>query len=427
MTTDSTSGPAPARPGGTAGVSAAGASTRGHDARTSGDPRAPVGRLLGVDAARGLALAGMIAVHTVPDFDAEGRLTAAYAIAAGRASALFALLAGVGMGLLLASRARRSPNDAVPATRRALLRRAALLLILGLVLGSFASPPIVILAWYAVMFVLVVPFLGLGTRALIGLAAAWVLAMPVGCFALRTVVPDSPIVDPGLDSVLHPWALARELLLTGTYPALVWAGYLLVGLVVARLPLHRRTVQVWLLLGGAGVAVAARLLSSVLLDLTGGVASLPGGPPLPRSVHDVLLAGALGTTPTTDWRWLLVAAPHTGTPFDVLTTAGSALAVLGGCLLLADTVAVWALRPVAAMGAMTLTLYSLHVVALDVTLPWAGYSGAGLWLVHVLVALGLATAWSVTLGRGPLEVLSHRVAWGSSSTPVPRERGRVAG
>ena len=49
---------------------------------------------------------------------------------------------------------------------------------------------------------------------------------------------------------------------------------------------------------------------------------------------------AYGTTPTDDWRWLLVAAPHTGTPFDLLHTIGTSLAVLGACILLTRSDAV---------------------------------------------------------------------------------------
>jgi len=57
-------------------------------------------RLAGVDVARGLALLGMAAVHIFPEQSADGGLHPAYVVAAGRASALFAVLAGVGLALL---------------------------------------------------------------------------------------------------------------------------------------------------------------------------------------------------------------------------------------------------------------------------------------------------------------------------------------
>ena len=42
-----------------------------------------------------------------------------------------------------------------------------------------------------------------------------------------------------------------------------------------------------------------------------------------------------GNTPTGGaWEWLLVVAPHSTTPFDLAQTIGSALPVIGLCLLL---------------------------------------------------------------------------------------------
>ena len=41
-----------------------------------------------------------------------------------------------------------------------------------------------------------------------------------------------------------------------------------------------------------------------------------------------------GNTPTGGpWEWLLVVAPHSATPFDLAQTIGSALLVIGLCLL----------------------------------------------------------------------------------------------
>ena len=56
-------------------------------------------RLAGVDAARGLAVLGMVAVHVLPTDDRDGQLTLPEAIAGGRSSAAFAVLAGVGVAL----------------------------------------------------------------------------------------------------------------------------------------------------------------------------------------------------------------------------------------------------------------------------------------------------------------------------------------
>jgi hypothetical protein len=57
-------------------------------------------RSMGVDAARGVALVGMIAVHTYPEAWPNGTQSIAQMVAGGRTSALFALLAGVGIALM---------------------------------------------------------------------------------------------------------------------------------------------------------------------------------------------------------------------------------------------------------------------------------------------------------------------------------------
>src|SRR5690606_29876798 len=80
----------------------AGAADRG----TAADGRAAHGtrRLVGVDAARGAALLGMIAVHSLSEADAAGRPTVEYTVVSGRAAALFGVLAGVGVAFLTGRR-----------------------------------------------------------------------------------------------------------------------------------------------------------------------------------------------------------------------------------------------------------------------------------------------------------------------------------
>ena len=57
-------------------------------------------RLAGVDAARAVALVGMMATHLEPLEDEAGRPTPVGVLFDGRASALFAVLAGVSIALM---------------------------------------------------------------------------------------------------------------------------------------------------------------------------------------------------------------------------------------------------------------------------------------------------------------------------------------
>ena len=88
-------------------------------------------RLAGVDAARGLAVLGMVAVHVLPRTDDDGGPSLPYVLASGRAAAAFAVLAGVGVAL---ATARTGEGRALQRGR--LLVRAAAVGALGLTLGA---------------------------------------------------------------------------------------------------------------------------------------------------------------------------------------------------------------------------------------------------------------------------------------------------
>jgi hypothetical protein len=131
-------------------------------------------RIAGIDLARFLAVAGMLAVHVGPTAltDPAGRVYAERTH--GRASILFGLLAGIGVSLLAESR-----SATLSETRIRLLWQATLLLPLGLWLQSLDVTILVILSHYALLFALGAICVGLRTRLLAGLAAATVALGPV--------------------------------------------------------------------------------------------------------------------------------------------------------------------------------------------------------------------------------------------------------
>jgi len=355
-------------------------------------------RLDGVDAARAVALAGMASVHILPVLTPAGAETAAGAIAAGRASALFAVLAGVGIALGTGGPAPVSGGRAHAAAAAGLVVRGVLVAIVGFALVELTPPVAVILSYYGLLFVLATPLLRLRAPALAAAATVWCVAGPVLSHVLRAGRRAWPGDQPGFAALGAPADLLRELTLTGYYPVLPWLTYLLAGMAVGRLDLRSPRVAAGLLGGGAGLAVAAWAGSALLLGPGGGAAVL--GPDLAERRY--------GTVPTDTWWWLAVEAPHTGTPFDLAHTTGTALAVLGVMLLLARAVPVlvW---PLAAVGAMPLTLYTLHVTALaEFPVESAGAAGltpGTLLVVHLVAALVIGTAVRAAGRRGPLEAV----------------------
>ena len=98
--------------------------------------------------------------------------------------------------------------------------------------------------------------------------------------------------------------------------------------------------------------------------------------------------------------WLVITTRHTNTPFAIAFALGVGLAALGACLLIARQVP-GLLGPLTAMGSMTFTLYTAHLLALAVEVH---YDEPFLWfLIHLVAAAVLALVWCRVFGQGPLE------------------------
>lgn len=347
-------------------------------------------RLVGLDVARCLALLGMVATHVLDERTPAGDLTTAQWLAGGRASALFAVLAGVSLALMT-----REPLRGRPLALRCagIAGRAVFIALVGLLLGSLDSGIAVILTYYGVLFVLGLPFTPLGARTLVPLAVAWVVVGPVVSHLVRPDLPERGFASPAFDQLGDPGQLASELLFTGYYPAVPWLAYLLAGLALGRLDLRATPILGALALGGLGTAVLATQVSRTLVD---------------PAVASENATGMFGTTPPDgDWSWLLLVAPHSGTPFDLAQTIGSAVLVIACCLLLERLLphaATVALAVVFGAGTATLTLYSLHVV-MRTPGVWPR-EDPSTFVTHVVVLLTLGALIRLSRRRGPMEVVA---------------------
>ena len=376
----------------------------------------PPGRIVGLDVARCVALIGMISTHALVTSTPDGGTTVVQSIAGGRSAALFAVLAGVSLSLMSG---RRTPlrGRAWWAAAAGLAVRAMVIAVVGLLLGSLDTTIAIILTYYGVLFALGIPFTLLGARALAALAVAWCVLAPVVSHVLRPELPRPTLASPVPGHLALPWELLSELTFTGYYPAWSWLTYLLAGMALGRADLRRPATAVRVLLVGAVLAVGSKLASAYLIDPPGVrstlTRTLTGSHP--PGLDNTLEHGLFGTTPTGSWWWLATSAPHTGTPFDLAHTTGTALAVIGLCLALSRFVpAVWAV--VFGAGAMTFTLYSLHVVLRTPTF-WPD-DDVPTFTLHVLVVLVIGALFRLARRSGPLERVTadlsraarHRVA-----------------
>ncbi|RPF28001.1 heparan-alpha-glucosaminide N-acetyltransferase domain-containing protein [Georgenia muralis] len=363
-------------------------------------------RLVGIDLARGLAVLGMFVAHLGDEGPGGRHDPEWFVIADGRSSALFALLAGVSLALTSGRQVLPSGVGLIRA-RLAALVRAGVLLLIGVLLVALGTPVLVILPAYAVLFALAIPFLRLRRRWLVVGAVAAAVISPTVIFALTTPTADGlPSVLARLIGLSDPVRLPMDELVTGPYPALVFLAYVLPGMAVGRSDLSRVRTQTVLV--GAGIALAC---------LGWGTS---------RLAQDSLEPDAAPLT-----RRLVSAAAHDNSTLEVIGNGGTSLAVIGLCLLLTRPTARYGralasgLAPVAATGAMPLTVYSLQVVAIFLLgndVVWNPQSNAVLvWFI--VTALTGAWSWRHFLGRGPLErLLKAAVETALASPPPPSGR-----
>ncbi|MES4908163.1 MULTISPECIES: heparan-alpha-glucosaminide N-acetyltransferase domain-containing protein [unclassified Streptomyces] len=224
-----------------------------------------MGRLVGVDLARALAVFGMYIVHIGPPLSAtHGVASWIRYLPDGHSSVLFASLAGLSLMLIAG---RREPKTGL-AGRQAKARitiRAVVLLALGTVM-AMEYGGVIILGFYGVYFLLALPLVRLRARTLAIIAAALALVTPQLAFALTSL-----LTEPIQQSINAYDPLRRlsevgvlDLLLTGFYPALTWMSFVIAGMALGRLDLSSGTVQRRLAALGAALAVTAYGMSLLL-------------------------------------------------------------------------------------------------------------------------------------------------------------------
>lgn len=371
-------------------------------------------RFVGIDAARGLALVGMIAAHVLPLYSqtATGAVEPTFVglVFSGRSSALFAVLAGLSLGLMTGG-AQRHSGKAFGSDLRGILIRAALIFAIGLTMGLWDVNVAVILCQYALLFVMLLPFTRLGPKPLFLLAFTWLALSPVLAFPLRaglwTALSSEAVLaaNPNWQNLFSP-AFLPDLLFTGDYPVFQWLGYLLLGLALARLDL-RRVATLWvMLIGGTVLALISRVLSDLLLYFAGGLNALGNtveGSAFP--LEPLLYVRSLAERQGETWWWLAVSTPHSGSPLDLLGTAGSAVAAIGALLLLARAFQP-AVLPLAVIGRVPLTLYVGHVGVLALLVAFeVDYLPEELFWLIFLGSLLLGAVYYFSNRRGPLEAL----------------------
>lgn len=360
-------------------------------------------RIAGIDIARGLALLGMFVAHAAPPIGGGGIAATLIEVPDERSRLLFAITAGLGLGLLTGG--VRPPGTATGeqnargVLRRQVAIRAVCLLVLGILLQATGVLVYVILDEYGIAFLLMLPIVFLPARWLLVAGSVLLVVAPGAMAALAAILGNQA------STLLEDWFV------TGAYPVLTWVAVIMIGVGVVRLDLTRRAVVVTV--GGLGlVAMVAGLGLSIALGGDGIAAE-------PRVTQVPLPIAAIGTSAFT------------------IGNVGFGIALTMLCLALTSTVCglprrvargiAAGLSPVGAAGAMPLSVYTAHLLVLLAAThrtPEGSLTDDGWPVVIGLVvgALAVSWLWRRYLGRGPLEYVIGRL---SGRVPAPRPGDQV--
>ncbi|WP_427197702.1 acyltransferase family protein [Ornithinimicrobium sp. Y1847] len=326
----------------------------------------------------------MILVNVGP-IEPENIWQRVYLLPFGRASVLFVVIAGVGMGFLLRNRGGRRMWSA-------LLWRITLLMSLGLVLQTLTTRVSVILQTYAILFLLAPLLNRLNPRLLLGgglvillLGPAWIVHHDV----------QEPWVhgQGGVSLTTPPLEALHSLLLSGPYPLVSWVVPFVAGLLLSRIDLTDARVRRALMAWGAALAVLAFVVADLMYEV-------------------------LGEEADSGYGRLLTGVGHGQMPLWIISSTAGAAFLIAACETIVRR-APSALKWLEDAGKLAFTIYVVHVLVLAVIKPADGFSftqGVVTTMVLTSASVVLAALWARTGRAGPLEWLLRR-HWLQGPTP----------
>lgn len=348
-------------------------------------------RILGFDLARSLAVLGMVIVNFKIAMNAVSGNQLLQTVAAGfegRASALFVVLAGVGVTFLTARAVNSEDLHQIRRARKILLKRGLLLVLIGL--SYTVIWPADILHFYGFYFLVAAMLFIVRDRVLL----LWAMLVTV-LFPLLMLVYD---YQQGWDwENLHYqgfWTaegMARRIIFNGFHPVLPWCSFLLLGMWLGRQDFNSASVRknllkisliTWALTELIFTLIRFFLANNKILNLPlehiNFLFSTSIIPPLPQYM---LAAGSLAVA-------LIVVCLNTGERFN-------------------DSVLIQTLSKT---GQLSLTIYIAHVligmgalesvgILYDQTIEVSLLSALGFYLAAVLFSV----CWLKYFRIGPIE------------------------
>ncbi|MEU0588564.1 DUF418 domain-containing protein [Streptomyces sp. NPDC006132] len=397
-------------------------------------PAAPLPRIVGLDVARGLAVIGMLAQHFAslpPSPPTLFRPGSWAGLVSGGSTILFAVIGGISIGIITGA-ARRLDGQQLLRARMKLLARAAVIFLLGAVLNAISPGVGVILCVYALCYIAVIPLLRVRPRTLALGAVAGMVVVPVLLAYLAAFKQWRLPVNASFeefDLLFAPNGLSVAPLTL----------YFLLGIALSRFDISSARTVLGMLVGGVVLVVVGYGGGWVVTEAagTGTAAAVPpapaGGPATAPPDNAALTRGLLcmpepGQVTCIDpafdpdtykpaWQAPDLAdqarrVPHSNHVAEMLGGTGVALLVTGLSLVVTPRVRRLAV-PLAALGTMALTAYSLQFVLLY-TVSYLGgsdlLSDNQSFLIMTVALLVVCPVWRRLLGQGPFERLLSAAA-----------------
>ena len=349
-------------------------------------------RILAYDRARALAVMGMVLVNTSTMMGlcsiTPKWIDAVVDFICGRAAVVFVMLAGVGMTLVY----DRTPAAEAPRLRIRLVKRAAALLLAGLLLIPIWQADI--LHYYAAYFFMGLWLLDAKTRYLKKTLKGIVLiSVPVG--ALIAYDYQGGEVLGKLEDLPGAVSFFSDYFFSVFYPILPWYGFFLTGMLLGRFErtptLHRYPILVG---GGIVVCGAAELLSALL--------------------NSERVVGRWVDIEAPLWQAITLSEAFPANPLFIFSAGAFGVALIAFCRMLPERSSTASHPgPMVAFGRLSLTLYISHILASSAYHQWIlathGSASSEQMLFFstgfILAGIAFATAWTRHFKRGPLEQL----------------------
>ena len=342
-------------------------------------------RLIGLDIARYLAFVGMVLVN----FDIvmshgvqsnEGFFNEFIGQLQGRASATFVVLAGIGLGLSSFKKESQTVNTIV--------KRSIFLLILGLLNMTIFEGDI--LHYYAFYFLFGVFLLPFGNRALILVISILNLVF----FSMMLFIDYESGWNFEELTYSGFWTIdgfTRNLFFNGFHPVFPWLGFFLLGMLMSRVLLKKRQVQIKMISWGLIAIIFSEIISFII-----------SGYVIPAD---------------SELQFLFMTDSMPPMPLYFLAASGSALLTIGLCLLVSEKFReskIYSL--IAPAGTQTLTLYVLHIIVGLGFIDAIGFTGTQTSsqafvaaIIFCILGTIFAFTWSKWFRRGIFESLMRKL------------------